>query len=478
MFKCKCKNLTLSFNEFHKVKTGDLPEYGDYCLLELKDGRYTAGQWYPNDYKSKKPVGYFGRGTADSVDAKEVAKWHALECYDLSACLEAENIRQINLGPEEEGTHMVKIGGFKLARARSLPKKEQFCLLIMKNGRLAAGRWYEYEEQKNGCFIYASALASHSKKDVWAWAALSSDDRFAQEEEKENARKHEEELNRNPSTDPEKFKYGTDINVYYEKALEKLRKKYPWAKLTQLKKRQQYVIVPRNGQYIFGLDNGTFWGRKEVREWTDGSTADEFIDFLCKYTKETVESCNPKIKFTYGTDIEVYQKKAFDNVKKDYRWLEKDMLYKFWHYTIEEIDGDLEYVRVDNDDGRKTVCDYRSADAFIENLENEYQTDALRANPVVADYDVPFGHVEISGWYLERYSFSKLKTGDYKVNVTAGDRTAGGSREFFITPSCFEAKTYEEFLDRYLEIVPGYSFGLGKADLLPDKDLRKFLGYK
>ena len=53
----------------------------------------------------------------------------------------------------------------------------------------------------------------------------------------------------------------------------------------------------------------------------------------------------------------------------------------------------------------------------------------------------------------------------------------GGSRDFFITPYCFEAKTYEEFLNRYLEIVPDYSFGLGKKELLPDNDLKRFLGY-
>ena len=71
----------------------------------------------------------------------------------------------------------------------------------------------------------------------------------------------------------------------------------------------------------------------------------------------------------------------------------------------------------------------------------------------------------------------ELESGDYKVSVTAGDRTAGGSRDFFITPYCFEAGTYGGFLDRYLEIVPEYSFGLGKKDLLPDKELKKFLGY-
>lgn len=61
--------------------------------------------------------------------------------------------------------------------------------------------------------------------------------------------------------------------------------------------------------------------------------------------------------------------------------------------------------------------------------------------------------------------------------VQAGDRTTGGSREFFITPYCFAAKTYSEFLDRYLEIVPGFSFGLYKKDLLSNEDLRRFLGY-
>ena len=41
----------------------------------------------------------------------------------------------------------------------------------------------------------------------------------------------------------------------------------------------------------------------------------------------------------------------------------------------------------------------------------------------------------------------------------------------------FRKYGYGEFLDRYLEIVPEYSFGLGKNDLLPDKELKKFLGY-
>ena len=114
----------------------------------------------------------------------------------------------------------------------------------------------------------------------------------------------------------------------------------------------------------------------------------------------------------------------------------------------------------------------------MKNIEYEYQEAALRGNPVVAEYAVPFESVDANGWWLEKYIIYKLKTGDYKVYVQAGDRTTGGGREFFITPDCFEAKTYEEFLDRYLEIVPGSSFGLKKEDLAPNEDLRKFFGYE
>ena len=38
MFTVDYKTLTLSFNEFHDVSDKDMPEYGEYCLLELKNG--------------------------------------------------------------------------------------------------------------------------------------------------------------------------------------------------------------------------------------------------------------------------------------------------------------------------------------------------------------------------------------------------------------------------------------------------------
>ncbi|MBQ3911445.1 MAG: hypothetical protein II694_00550 [Lachnospiraceae bacterium] len=478
MFVVDHKTLRLSFNEFHELTIKDMPEYGEYCLLELKDGNYTAGEWHPASNK-RKVAGMFLRGTADTVDAEEVARWHSLDRYDLTDSLGKEGVNWINIGrEEEEGDRNVQFEGFKLIADKKYPKEEQFCLLIMNDGSLAAGRWNKWRNG-GGSFIYSSALASHSWEKVWAWTPLSTDKFFAMELEQENERKREKKLNKNPVADPELFKYGTDINTYYEKALEKLREEFSWATLPMMKKAiPVWQIAPLHGKYVFGHVSKSYYDDSDVvTPWTEGTTADEFIDFLCDYTRNKVAHCNPEERFKFGTDINVYLDMAFDNVKKDYRWLDKKMLKKTWQYDIQKVDGDLEFVRKYVNESEYSVYDVESAEQFIEWTESDYQNVALRENPVVASYSPHFGHVELHGWNLESYVFYKMKSGDYKVSVTAGNRTTGGSRDFFITPDCFEAKTYEEFLDRYLEIVPEYSFGLGKKDLLPDKKLQKFLGY-
>ncbi len=478
VFTVNYKDLTLSFNEFHDVSDKDMPQYGEYCLLELKTGAYTAGGWHPSGGEHS-TAGFFLRGTADTVDSEEVARWHSLDRYDLTESLEDEEISWINLGPEEEGDHNVQFDGFKSFADRKAPKQEQFCLLIMKDGSLAAGRWNKWQNTAGGSFIYSSALASHSSDEVWAWTPLSSDEIFAMEVERENEKKREKKLNRNPSVDPELFKYGTDINTYYEKALEKLREEFTWATLPMMRKEKPlWQIAPLHGKYVFGQISKNYYDDSDiVTPWTEGSTADEFIDFLIKYAHDAVEHANPDKKFKFGTDINVYLEKAFHNVKKEYRWLDKKMLGQSWQYDIRRVDGDLEFVRRYWNESEFSVYDVESAERFIESVESDYQSTALQANKTVSSYAPSFGHISLHGWNLESYVFYKLKSGDYKVSVTAGDRTTGGSRDFFITPHCFEAKTYEEFLDRYLEIVPPYSFGLGKKELLPDKDLKQFLGY-
>ena len=48
MFVVNYKDLRLSFNEFHDISDKDMPQYGEFCLLELKNGDYTAGSWHPS----------------------------------------------------------------------------------------------------------------------------------------------------------------------------------------------------------------------------------------------------------------------------------------------------------------------------------------------------------------------------------------------------------------------------------------------
>ena len=478
MFIVDNKDLRLSFNEFHSVTDKDMPQYGEFCLLELKSGDYTAGSWYPSG-SSRGKSGRFIRGTADSIESKEVERWHSLDRYDLTESLETEGVNWINLGPEEEGIRSVQFENFRSFADRKRPKDEQYCLLIMKDGSLAAGRWNKWRHEAGGAFIYAPALSSHSSDKVWAWTPLSTDQFFAAELERENEKKREKKLNRNPYADPELFRYGTDIDTYYGKALEKLRVEFYWATLPMMKKKTPvWQIAPLHGRYVFGQISRNYYDDSDiVTPWTEGTTADEFIDFLCEYTRDAVRCSNPEEKFKFGTDINVYLEKAFENVRKDYRWLDRKMLGKTWQYDIQRVDGDLEFVRKYRDESEYSVYDAESAERFIECLEYDYKSVALQENKAVASYAPPFGHISLHGWNLESYVFYRLKSGDYKVTVTAGDRTAGGSRDFFITPYCFEAKTYEEFLDRYLEIVPDHSFGLGKKVLLPNRDLKEFLGY-
>lgn len=479
-YKCDIKGLILVFKDFRDLVFEDLPQYGEFCLLELKDGRLTAGAWYPDDEKQgEKLSGYFLRGLADKVLSDDVARWHRLNCYDLSKCMEEDDTEIINLKADKDKGYSVEVKDFKSWRDGEFPKSEQYCLLILMDGSLSGGRWERWRiDDNDGHFEHSSGGFNISKEKVWAWTALGDDEFFLAEEENENERLKEEELNKNPTTDSTLFKYGTDISVYYEKALEKLKKDYPWATLTQMKKKTVWEITPKCGKYVFGQVEDIYDGRKIVHEWKDGSTAEEFIDFLYKYAEDKVANSDPEKKFKYGREIKPYLEKAYENVKKQYHWLDKDMIKKdqYCYYSIMQLDGDWEFVSIYGN-GSFSECECGSAEEFIEKVENDYRQIALQANKVAAVYEVPFGHVEIHGWNLERYAVSRMRTGDYKVNVTAGDRVAGGSREFFITPDCFEAASYDEFLDRYLKIVPGESFGLTKKDLLKDEELKSFFGY-
>jgi len=47
------------------------------------------------------------------------------------------------------------------------------------------------------------------------------------------------------------FCYGYDIEVYFKKTLEILKKRYPWADKSQFNQQMRYAIEKENGHYHY-----------------------------------------------------------------------------------------------------------------------------------------------------------------------------------------------------------------------------------
>ena len=184
-------------------------------------------------------------------------------------------------------------------------------------------------------------------------------------------------------------------------------------------------------------------------------------------------------KFKYGYEVDKYIDKALEIMKETYPWATKEMLRKEYTYKIEKNKNNYEYVSYykwsDGTIDRNVVAG--NADDFIREIISNNRSYIEDANQVKDIYKVPIepGTI-ISGWYLERYEFRSHDLGGYSALVQAGDRVTGGTRTFFIPPKYLEG-TFDEFLDKYIELVPGY-FGIGKEDLIHNKELKKFLGFK
>lgn len=200
---------------------------------------------------------------------------------------------------------------------------------------------------------------------------------------------------------------------------------------------------------------------------------------------------NADSKFPYGLDVKVYLDKAAERIKEKYyyHWADPSQFHKQYRYAIEEDNGQyhfIHYTLFAEDDIQREVLDEnplnswnqaRNGEEYIELIAKDNELSVYYANPKVANYKVRFqAGLEVDHWYIERYEFNKHKTGDYSAFVQAGDRTTGGSRDFFIPPH-FLRGTFEEFLDRYQTLVPGEKFGLFKKDLIQDEGLKKFLGF-
>lgn len=186
-------------------------------------------------------------------------------------------------------------------------------------------------------------------------------------------------------------------------------------------------------------------------------------------------------KFSLGYDVAVYIDKAVEELHARYHWATRAHLDPSFTYEIRKIKGRYEYIEVYHPDGKgrgeKSVMDCETAEKFIHEIvwHNDYYI--LGKNEILSTYQVPYSPRKTDGWWLERYEFNKLATGDYSVYVQAGDRSTGAGRTFFIPPELYKGKAWDGFMDDYQQLVPGKDFGLLKEDLAGDRELMKFLGF-
>ena len=179
-------------------------------------------------------------------------------------------------------------------------------------------------------------------------------------------------------------------------------------------------------------------------------------------------------KFPYGYDLNAYIDKAFEQMKADFPWATRDMIAEHTCYGIEKVGDDYQYVR---------YCSFCSPDIlnvdceeFIRRLTQDHDWELEKANPVKECIDVEASNRCSGDWFLECYRIQKHEKGGYSVHVTAGNRSAGGSKTVFIPASYFKL-SWEEFLDKYLDLATPGSFYVGRKDLENCPGLKEFLNF-
>lgn len=183
-------------------------------------------------------------------------------------------------------------------------------------------------------------------------------------------------------------------------------------------------------------------------------------------------------KFPYGYDMNAYIDRAFEQMKRDYPWATRDMIAEHTNYGIEKIGDDYQYVsyHARYDGTLKPYPENVDCEEFIHRLASGHDWELEHANPVKESIDVSAACTCSGDWYLETYRIQRHQLGGYSSYVQAGNRSAGGSRTFFIPASYFKLPL-EEFLDKYLGLVPPRSFYVTKADLEHTPGLKEFLAF-
>ena len=179
-------------------------------------------------------------------------------------------------------------------------------------------------------------------------------------------------------------------------------------------------------------------------------------------------------KFPYGYDLNAYIDKAFEQMKADFPWATRDMIAEHTCYGIEKVGDDYQYVRY------YSFCSPEilnvDSEEFIRRLTQDHDWELEKANPVKERIDVEASNRCSGDWFLECYRIQKHEKGGYSVYVTAGNRSAGGSKTVFIPASYFKL-SWEEFLNKYLDLATPGSFYVGRKDLENCPGLKEFLNF-
>ena len=183
-------------------------------------------------------------------------------------------------------------------------------------------------------------------------------------------------------------------------------------------------------------------------------------------------------KFPYGYEVDKYIDKAIEKMKYTYPWADRKIFDKRYEYLIEKVNGKYQYEYIykwEDSSKEKKILDV-DGEGFIQRIIWDQEFAIQEYNKVKEVFVVPgqAGKV-LHDWHLESYEFRRHKLGGYSLFTQAGDRVTGGSRTFFIPPSFFDGD-YDEFLDKYIELVPP-SFGFTREELANIPELKKFLGY-
>ena len=183
--------------------------------------------------------------------------------------------------------------------------------------------------------------------------------------------------------------------------------------------------------------------------------------------------------FTYGFDIQNYMNEALKRLKVCHSWVTFEDFHKNWKFAIEKEGRKHVFVRYYDYENGKIEREIFEGDgeAFVKNIVWLNESYIEMNNEPASEFRLEMpGGIEDCGWYLEGYEIRKHKRGGVSATITAGNRSAGGSKTYFLPDDFFDG-TFAEFLEKYNDLLPG-RYIIDEEILKMNPGLKKFLGFK